>query len=59
MGVNQMEEPKYFLSIDFSVEPNIDKAILKKKYKEEIRAIIQYYIDRKKDHYYEYEAQQP
>jgi len=47
MGVNDNGDPKYYLDTSFVLDPNVDKLGLKKKYKEEIRHLIQYYIDKK------------
>lgn len=47
MGVSEGGDAKYFLDPLFEIEPNVDKLSLKKKYKEEIRDLIQGYIDKK------------
>ena len=47
MGVNDNGDPKYYLDTNFVLNSNVDKLGLKKKYKEEIRHLIQYYIDKK------------
>lgn len=47
MGVSESGDAKYFLDTGFEVEAGVDKLQLKKKYKEEIRKEIQYYIDKK------------
>jgi hypothetical protein len=47
MGVNENGDAKYYLDTHFSIDPAVDKLALKKKYKEEIRNLIQYYIDKK------------
>jgi hypothetical protein len=47
MGVTEAGDPKYFLDTNFVVDPSVNKLDLKKKYKEEIRELIQYYIDKK------------
>jgi len=47
MGVTEAGDPKYFLDTNFVMDPSANKLDLKKKYKEEIRELIQYYIDKK------------
>lgn len=47
MGVSDSGDAKYYLDTNFVVEPTIDKLGLKKRYKEEIKHLIQYYIDKK------------
>lgn len=47
MGVSEAGEAKYYLDTHFSVDAAVDKLALKKRYKEEIRQLIQYYIDKK------------
>lgn len=47
MGVTENGDAKYFLDPLFEVDAGVDKLGLKKKYKEEIRELIQGYIDRK------------
>lgn len=47
MGVSESGDPKYYLDDNFVIDPAVDKLALKKKYKEEIRQLIQYYIDKK------------
>ena len=47
MGVTEGGDAKYYLDTSFSLDPSLDKLTLKKKYKEEIKQLIQYYIDRK------------
>lgn len=47
MGVTENGDAKYYLDTNFSIDTTVDKLALKKKYKEEIRNLIQYYIDKK------------
>jgi hypothetical protein len=47
MGVTENGDAKYYLDTNFSIDTTVDKLALKKKYKEEIRHLIQYYIDKK------------
>jgi hypothetical protein len=47
MGVTENGDPKYYLDTNFALDANVDKLALKKKYKEEIKHLIQYYIDKK------------
>lgn len=47
MGVTENGDPKYYLDTNFALDANVDKLGLKKKYKEEIKHLIQYYIDKK------------
>ena len=47
MGVTEAGDPKYFLDTNFVMDPSVNKLDLKKKYKEQIRELIQYYIDKK------------
>lgn len=47
MGVSDSGDAKYFLDTTFEVDPAVDKLQLKKKYKEEIKTEIQFYIDKK------------
>jgi hypothetical protein len=47
MGVSENGDAKYYLDTNFVLESTVDKLALKKKYKEEIRHLIQYYIDKK------------
>ena len=47
MGVSETGDPKYYLDINFAVDAGVDRLALKKKYREEIRQLIQYYIDKK------------
>jgi hypothetical protein len=47
MGVSESGDAKYYLDTNFILDANVDKLALKKKYKEEIRQLIQYYIDKK------------
>jgi hypothetical protein len=47
MGVTEAGDPKYYLDTNFLLDPALDRLALKKKYKEEIRQLIQYYIDKK------------
>ncbi len=47
MGVTEAGDPKYFLDTNFTVDPGVNRLDLKKKYKDEIKELIQYYIDKK------------
>lgn len=47
MGVSESGDPKYYLDTNFAVDAGVDRLALKKKYREEIRQLIQYYIDKK------------
>lgn len=47
MGVSESGDAKYYLDTNFVLDPHVDKLALKKKYKEEIRQLMQYYIDKK------------
>lgn len=47
MGVDEGGDAKYFLDPGFEMQSGLDKFSLKKKYKEQIRALIQDYIDLK------------
>lgn len=47
MGVSESGDPKYYLDTNFTIDGTVDRLALKKKYKEEIRQLIQYYIDKK------------
>jgi hypothetical protein len=47
MGVNEGGDAKYFLDPGFEMQSGLDKISLKKKYKEQIRSLIQHYIDMK------------
>lgn len=47
MGVSDSGDPKYYLNTNFVLDSNVDKLSLKKKYKEELRQLMQYYIDKK------------
>lgn len=47
MGVGESGDPKYYLDTNFVIDLTVDKLALKKKYKEEIRQLIQFYIDKK------------
>lgn len=47
MGVTEAGDPKYFLDTNFVVDSSVNRLDLKKRYKEEIRELIQYYIDKK------------
>lgn len=48
MGVTDIGEPKYYLDTTFTYNLAIDKLAQKKKYKEDIRQLIQYYLDKNK-----------
>ncbi len=47
MGLNDQGDAKYFLDTSFQLEPGVDKLALKKRYKDEIKQLLQYYIDKK------------
>lgn len=47
MGVSETGEPKYYLDTNFAVDAGVDRLALKKKYREEIRQLIQHYLDKK------------
>jgi len=47
MGVNLEGDAKYFVDTNFEMDANIDKLALKKKYKEEIKQLLQLYLDKK------------
>lgn len=47
MGVTECGDAKYFLDPLFEIDAGVDKLGLKKKYKEEIRELVQWYIDKK------------
>jgi hypothetical protein len=47
MGVSEGGDAKYFLDPGFEMQSGLDKISLKKKYKEQIRELIQSYIDTK------------
>lgn len=47
MGVSEAGDAKYFLGLDFEIDASMDKMQLKKKYKEQIKAQIQFFIDKK------------
>ena len=47
MGVSVSGDAKYYLDLSFTIEPQLDKLALKKRYKQQIRQLIQVYIDRK------------
>ena len=47
MGVSGIGDAKYFLDLNMEINISIDKLSLKKKYKEEIKELMQYYLDKK------------
>jgi hypothetical protein len=47
MGLNDVGDAKYFLDTSFQLEPGVDKLALKKRYKDDIKHLLQYYIDKK------------
>lgn len=47
MGASSIGDAKYYLDLTIQINPNVDKMGLKKKYKEEIKELMQYYLDKK------------
>lgn len=47
MGVSGIGDAKYFLDLNMEINISVDKLSLKKKYKEEIKELMQYYLDKK------------
>jgi len=47
MGVNSIGDVKYFLDLNWEIVGSVDKLSLKKKYKEEIKELMQPYLDNK------------
>ena len=47
MGVSGIGDAKYFLDLNMEINISVDKLNLKKKYKEEIKELMQYYLDKK------------
>lgn len=46
MGVSSIGDAKYFLDLSIEINGSVDKLSLKKKYKEEIKELMQYYLDK-------------
>jgi hypothetical protein len=47
MGASSIGDAKYFLDLNMEINGSVDKLSLKKKYKEEIKELMQYYLDKK------------
>lgn len=47
MGLGSKGDPKYYLDLNIEISSGIDILALKKKYKDEIKGLIQYYLQKK------------
>lgn len=47
MGVSSIGDAKYYIDFNMEINSGVDKLALKKKYKEEIKELMQYYLDKK------------
>lgn len=50
MGVSSIGDAKYYLDLNIEVNSAVDKLALKKKYKNEIKGLMEYYLQKKSNH---------